>query len=67
MDARDSAGAVVHLQSEGLLSRAVQREIDHLKGILFIQRMSSLKRELIRRKIRKMLNAGDCGPVRGSR
>jgi peptide deformylase len=67
VDARDSTGAAVHLQSEDLLSRAFQHEIDHLNGILFIQRMSSLKRELIRRKIRKMLHAGDWGPVRGSR
>lgn len=67
MDARDSAGAAVHLQSDGMLSRALQHEIDHLNGILFIQRMSFLERELIRSKIRKMLRAGDWGPVRGPR
>jgi peptide deformylase len=67
VDARDSAGAAVHLQSDGLLSRALQHEIDHLNGILFIRRMSFLERELIRSKIRKMLRAGDWGPVRGSR
>jgi peptide deformylase len=58
VDARDTAGAAVHLQSNGLLSRALQHEIDHLHGILFIRRMSALKRELIRRKIRKLLHAG---------
>jgi peptide deformylase len=67
VDARDSTRAAVHLQNDGLLSRAFQHEIDHLNGIPFIQRMSLLKRELIRRKIRKMLNVGDWGPVRGSR
>jgi peptide deformylase len=67
VDARDSAGAAVHLQSDGLLSRALQHEIDHLNGILFIQRMSFLERELIRSKIRKMRRAGDWGPVRGPR
>jgi peptide deformylase len=66
VDARDSAGAAVHLQCDGLLSRVLQHEIDHLNGILFIRHMSSLKRELIRRKIRKMFHAGDWGPVRGS-
>ena len=66
VDARDLTGAAVHLQSDDLLSRALQHEIDHLNGILFTQRMSFLKRELIRRKIRKMLHAGDWGPVRGS-
>jgi peptide deformylase len=67
VDARDLTGASVRLKGDGLLSRALQHEIDHLEGILFIQRMSSLKRELIRRKIRKLLKAGDWGPVRGSR
>jgi peptide deformylase len=67
VDARDLAGSAIYLQGDGLLSRALQHEIDHLNGILFIQRMSSLKRQLIRRKIRKMLNAGNWGSVRGSR
>jgi|WetSurMetagenome_2_1015567.scaffolds.fasta_scaffold502746_2 peptide deformylase len=57
-DAKDLAGEAVHLQSDGLLARAIQHEIDHLNGIVFIRRMSSLKRELIRRKIRRMLHAG---------
>jgi peptide deformylase len=67
VDARDVAGAAVHLDSDGLLSRAFQHEIDHLNGILFIRRMSSLKRQLIRRRIRKMLHAGDWGPIRACR
>ena len=37
----------------GLWARCVQHEIDHLDGILFIDRISKLKRELIKRKIRK--------------
>jgi peptide deformylase len=63
VDARDPMGAPVHLQCDGLLSRAVQHEIDHLNGILFIRHMSSMKRGLILRKIRKMLHAGDWGSV----
>jgi peptide deformylase len=59
VEARDSTGATVHLRSEGLLSRALQHEIDYLNGILSIRRMSALKRELVRRKIRKLLQAGD--------
>lgn len=66
VSARDPVGAAVSLQSDGLLSRAFQHEIDHLNGVLFIQRMSSLKRDLIRRKIRRMLRSGDWGPIRGS-
>jgi peptide deformylase len=59
VQARDSLGAAVHLKGEGLLSRAFQHEIDHLCGILFIRRISSLKRELIRRKIRRMIRTGN--------
>ncbi len=59
VDAVDPAGAAVRFQGSDLLARAMQHEIDHLNGILFIWRMSSLKRELIRRKIRKMIHAGD--------
>jgi peptide deformylase len=59
VNASDSAGAAIQLQHNSLLARALQHEIDHLNGILFIRRMSSLKRELICRKIRKMLLAGD--------
>ena len=66
VDAKDAAGTTVHLRSEGLLSRALQHEVDHLNGILFIRRMSSLKRQLIRSKIRRMLLAGNWGPS-GSR
>jgi peptide deformylase len=61
IDAKDLAGEAIHLQSDGLLARALQHEIDHLNGIVFIRRMSSLKRELIRRKIRRMLHAGKWG------
>ncbi len=59
----DAAGAAIQFQAEGILSRAFQHEIDHLHGILFVRRMSSLKRELIRRKIRRMIQAGDWGPA----
>jgi len=41
------------------LARAMQHEIDHLNGILFIKHVSTLKRDLIRRKIRKLQKAGE--------
>jgi peptide deformylase len=63
VEARDASGASVHLDGEGLLSRALQHETDHLKGILFIQRLSALKRDLVRRKIRKMVKAGEWGSM----
>jgi peptide deformylase len=61
IDAKNLAGQAVHLQCDGLLARALQHEIDHLNGIVFIRRMSSLKRELIRRKIRRMIHARKWG------
>jgi peptide deformylase len=42
-----------------LLARALQHEIDHLDGVLFIDRISRLKRELVLRKIRKMQKNGE--------
>jgi len=43
------------IEAEGLLAIVLQHEIDHLHGILFIDRLSSLKRGIIQRKIRKMM------------
>lgn len=42
-----------------LLARAMQHETDHLNGILFIQHLSVLKRDLIKRKIRKLQKDGE--------
>jgi peptide deformylase len=44
---------------EDLLARAMQHEIDHLNGILFISHISPLKRDLIKRQIRKKIKAGE--------
>jgi peptide deformylase len=43
----DPEGRVVELEAGDLLARAIQHEIDHLDGILFIDRLSSLKRDLL--------------------
>ncbi|HEY7855176.1 MAG TPA: peptide deformylase [Terriglobales bacterium] len=42
-----------------LLARAIQHETDHLNGILFISHLSTLKRDLIKRKIRKLQKDGE--------
>ena len=47
------------MSGEGLLARAFCHEIDHLNGVLFIQHLSMLKRDSIRRKVRKLVKAGD--------
>jgi peptide deformylase len=56
--AQDLSGKWFEMDGEELLSRAFQHEIDHLDGMLFIFRMSSLKRDLVLRKIRKMQREG---------
>ena len=56
--AQDVEGNWFEREADELLARAFQHEIDHLDGILFIFRMSPLKRGLSLRKIRKMQNDG---------
>jgi peptide deformylase len=56
--AQDENGKWFEMDGEELLSRAFQHEIDHLDGMLFIFRMSALKRDLALRKIRKMQREG---------
>ena len=48
----------IKIDAEGLLAVALQHEIDHLDGKLFIDRISRLKRDLYTRKRRKMLRSG---------
>lgn len=48
----------VKIEAEGLLAVALQHEIDHLDGKLFIDRISRLKRELYTRRRKKMLRSG---------
>lgn len=57
--AQNEKGEVIEYEGEELLARALQHEIDHLNGILFISHLSTLKRDMIRRKIRKLQKAGD--------
>jgi peptide deformylase len=57
--AQDVHGKWFEMDGEDLLSRCFQHEIDHLDGILFLTRMSALKRSLTLRKIRKMQADGE--------
>lgn len=56
--AQDESGKWFEMEGEELLSRCFQHEIDHLDGVLFIFRMSTLKRDLTLRKIRKAQREG---------
>ncbi len=49
----DRKGKTIEIEATGLLARALQHEIDHLNGILIIDKISPLKRELFRRKYLK--------------
>jgi peptide deformylase len=57
--AQDLEGNWFEREAEDLLARAFQHEIDHLDGILFIFRISALKRDFVLRKIRKLQRAGE--------
>lgn len=57
--AQDGGGKEFEMRGEGLLARAFCHEIDHLNGVVFVSHLSMLKRDLIKRKIRKMKKAGD--------
>lgn len=52
----------VKIAAEGLLAVALQHEIDHLDGILFIDRISRLKRDLYTRRLKKILRSGNTQP-----
>jgi peptide deformylase len=46
----DRHGNPVEREAEGLLARALQHEIDHLNGILFIDRMGRIKKEFFKKR-----------------
>jgi peptide deformylase len=56
--ALDRQGASRTIEGTGLLARALQHELDHLDGRLFLDRLRGLKRELIVRRIRKLERSG---------
>jgi peptide deformylase len=57
--AQNAKGETFEQTGEELLARALLHETDHLNGILYISHVSPLKRDLIRRKVRKLQKAGE--------
>jgi peptide deformylase len=57
--AQNTDGEWFEIEGEELLSRAFQHEIDHLDGVLFIDRLSRLKKDLLVRKIKKLIKNGE--------
>jgi peptide deformylase len=57
----DDAGVRHEIEADGLLAACLQHEIDHLDGILFVDHLSILKRNMLMRKLAKDLRAKDLG------
>jgi peptide deformylase len=57
--AQNAKGESFEIRGENLLARAFCHEIDHLNGVLFIQHLGMLKRDLIKRKIKKLRKQGE--------
>ena len=57
--ASNARGETFEMTGEDLLARAFQHETDHLHGRLYITHISALKRDLIKRKVRKLIKQGE--------
>ena len=53
--AKDRTGKAFELDADGLMAKALQHEVDHLNGVLFIDRLSPIKKSIFRRKLKKAL------------
>lgn len=60
---QDTDGNVHERQADGLLAIGIQHEIDHLEGILFVDRLSPLKRSMFKKKYLKMLKEREAEDV----
>lgn len=65
--ALDRDGKAFELETDGLLAVCIQHEIDHLDGKLFVDYVSSLKRQRIRKKLGKAQRHGDTQPAAAER
>jgi peptide deformylase len=54
VEATDARGQPVRIEARGMLARCLQHEIDHLDGVLFIDRISPIKRKMLLAKYRKL-------------
>ena len=59
--AQDLNGKILEFPAEDFFARVIQHELDHLKGILFIDHLSSLKRALYKKRLKKVLREEEEG------
>jgi peptide deformylase len=59
----DLDGKEHELEADGLLATCLQHEIDHLNGVLFIDHISKLKRDMVMKKFKKAAKKGDGKPL----
>ena len=62
IDRTATSRALRHMEDDGLLAVCVQHEIDHLDGVLFVDHLSSIKRNMILRKLVKARRLGNDKP-----
>ncbi len=55
---QDIHGNEIQIEAEDMLARCLSHEIDHLKGVMFIDHLSALKRSLIKNRIKRLVKAG---------
>ena len=56
---QDRHGEELEIEAEGLLARALQHEIDHLNGVLLIDRLHPIRRELLKKKLKRALASSE--------
>ncbi len=59
LESIDINGKEIKQEIEGYLARVIQHEIDHLGGVLIIDRLSSLKRQMLKKEIKRLKRNGD--------
>ncbi len=57
VEAQDIKGRPLSFEAEDFFARVIQHEVDHLNGLLILDRISSLKRTMYKKKLKKMLKA----------
>lgn len=65
VEATTEAGEPIRIEAEGLLARCLQHEVDHLDGVLFIDRLSALKRNMVLKRYRNLLAEQEKAPSTG--